>query len=247
MRILMYHEIVPNMPEDLASVSAPLFAAQMGWLAGAGIPVVPLSDALATHHEVQPTRETVAITFDDGYADCYSAALPVLMGYGFPATVFLVAGLIGGTSLWRAGVLGQAPLLTWKQVREMAGLGIAFGSHTLTHASLPELGEGAAQQELRGSLELIEQEIACEVASLAYPYGRLNPRVQLLAGRCGYSLACAYRWSYAGDAGREPLALQRTAILATDTLDDFAQKVRGAWRKRFAWLWYRMRSTRQGA
>jgi peptidoglycan/xylan/chitin deacetylase (PgdA/CDA1 family) len=235
MRILLYHEVVEGEPYEIHAVSARQFAAQMAWLDQAGYHVVALEDWLTAGQGAALPRNAMALTFDDGYGDNYTAAWPVLREYGFPATIFLVTGSVGGTSGWRGGALGRAPLLTWAQVREMARTGVAFGAHTVTHAHLTSLDLESAGRELAESRDQIEQRLGQPVLSVAYPYSQLDPQIKALAGRCGYRLGCTYRPGYVGRAGRDALALERIAILATDTLDHFRGKVRGGLRWRAAW------------
>ena len=176
----------------------------------------------------------------------HTAAWPVLQEHGFSATIFLVTGSVGGTSHWREGTLGRAPMLNWVQVREMARSGMAFGTHTVTHPRLTSLDLESAGRELADSRAQIEQRLGRPVRSLAYPYSQFDPQIKTLAGRCGYRLGCTYRPGYVGSAGRDALALERIAILATDTLDDFRGKVRGGLRWRVAWYrrWLRARAQR---
>jgi peptidoglycan/xylan/chitin deacetylase (PgdA/CDA1 family) len=243
MRILLYHEVVADEPREIHAVAVRRFAAQMAWLRQAGYRVVALEDWLAlggarglAAGQGRPLpRNAVAITFDDGYRDNYSAAWPVLQEHGFPATVFLVTGSMGGTSCWREGALDRTPMLTWAQVREMARSGVAFGAHTVTHPRLTGLDLESAGRELADSRDQIEQRLGRPVLSVAYPYSQLDPQIKALAGRCGYRLGCTYRPGYVGSAGRDALALERIAILATDTLDAFQGKVRGGLRWRAAW------------
>jgi peptidoglycan/xylan/chitin deacetylase (PgdA/CDA1 family) len=234
-RILLYHEIVAGEPREIHAVAASSFAAQMAWLCQAGYRVVALEDWLTTGQGATLPRNIVAITFDDGYRDNYTAAWPVLQEHGFPATIFLVTGSVGGTSRWREGSLGRAPMLTWAQVREMARSGVAFGAHTVTHPRLTSLDLESAGRELADSRDQIEQVLGRPVLSVAYPYSQVDPQIRALADRCGYRLGCTYRPGYVGPAGWDALALERIAILATDTLDDFRGKVRGGLRWRAAW------------
>ena len=246
MRILMYHEVVEGEPHEIHAVSARRFAAQMAWLHQAGYRVVALEDWPMAEERVSWLHHAVAITFDDGYRDTYTAAWPVLQEHGFSATIFLVTGSVGGTSHWREGALGRAPMLNWVQVREMARSGMAFGAHTVTHPRLTSLDLESAGRELADSRAQIEQRLGRPVRSLAYPYSQFDPQIKTLAGRCGYRLGCTYRPGYVGSAGRDALALERIAILATDTLDDFRGKVRGGLRWRVAWYrrWLRARAQR---
>ncbi len=79
--ILTYHSI--DSSGSIISVAPTLFQAHMEVLAGSRIPVVPLA-------EIQRRDGCLAITFDDGFENFESAALPFLEKYAFPATVFLV-------------------------------------------------------------------------------------------------------------------------------------------------------------
>jgi peptidoglycan/xylan/chitin deacetylase (PgdA/CDA1 family) len=230
----MYHEIVEGEPQEVHAVSVHRFADQMAWLRNAGYRVVSLADGL-TVCKSTPTSDTVAITFDDGYQDNYTIALPLLLEHQFPATIFLVTGCMGVTSAWRTGRLSLSPMLTWPQAREMAALGVTFGSHTLTHPDLTGLDANAARQELVASRQQIEDALGCRAEIFAYPYSRLNARVKDLVRESGYRLACTYRPNYVGPAGRNCLELERIGILADDTLDDFRQKLRGDLRRRAAW------------
>jgi peptidoglycan/xylan/chitin deacetylase (PgdA/CDA1 family) len=45
-------------------------------------------------------RNTVVVTFDDGYVDALTVALPILERYGIPATVFVVSGYVGREFWW---------------------------------------------------------------------------------------------------------------------------------------------------
>lgn len=92
--ILVYHS-VNDLSEDRIrepNICTPAnFAEQMRYLS-ASASVIALESALSG--EPLP-RNAVAITFDDGYRDNLTRALPVLRQYGFPATFFLTTGHIG--------------------------------------------------------------------------------------------------------------------------------------------------------
>ena len=104
--VLTYHRVLPD---ELCSgylfpslaVPESLFRAQASALA-LRCNVVTLADGLArleTHD--RPTRPLVSMTFDDGYADNFCIAAPILKSNRLPATFFVVAGLIGTTGeLW---------------------------------------------------------------------------------------------------------------------------------------------------
>src|ERR1700741_4081667 len=96
--VLMYHEIadIAATPSRLA-VSPDVFADQLAYLGDAGFNAVTageLSAILAGGGGELPERPVV-LTFDDGYGDFYSQALPLLKQHGFTGTLFMTTGWIG--------------------------------------------------------------------------------------------------------------------------------------------------------
>jgi peptidoglycan/xylan/chitin deacetylase (PgdA/CDA1 family) len=234
MHILMYHEITAKDPSDVHAICVQHFIEQMGWLRQAGYRVISLAEWVKASQSrkamssSEADATTVAITFDDGYQDNYTLALPVLLEYNFPATIFLASGLIEATSRWRSGALANSLMLTWAQVLEMSSLGIEFGSHTATHADLTRLNQETIDEELRASRRQIEQQLGRPVELFAYPYSRSTTGIKQQVRTAGYQAACTYRPFYVGRAGRDPFELQRIGILATDTLPDFKAKLQGS-------------------
>src|ERR1700686_2195164 len=99
--ILYYHYIRIN-PNPRARVGFGLstppaaFRAQMQYLADHGFHVISLHLAVTAirNHSGLPSR-SVVLTFDDGYADFFSTAVPILQSYGFTATSFVITGHMG--------------------------------------------------------------------------------------------------------------------------------------------------------
>ena len=62
-----------------------------------------LIDNFKTKQSGKVSEDTVLITFDDGYADNFKFARPILKKYGLRALVFLVSGHIGSNNFWSFG------------------------------------------------------------------------------------------------------------------------------------------------
>lgn len=97
--------------------------------------------------------------------------------------------------------------ITRPQLLQMAGAGIHFGSHTVTHPNLALAPQDAIDRELRDSRTYLTQLLGRPVRSLAYPFGTpdtYDERVKSVARACGYELALSFRqginWSGALDA-----------------------------------------------
>lgn len=160
------------MPGDI-DISPARFEQQLQWLARSGR-VVSLEQTL------KPTRgRAIAITFDDGYRDNLTVALPLLEKYNVPMTLFVVAGFLDGD-----GYLSE------EELRELAQHPlITIGSHGLWHRHFTRLSAEDARFELAESKRLLEETAGKQIDLLAWPYGECNAEVEQLAGDCGYRAA----------------------------------------------------------
>jgi len=173
--IVTYHSL--DTSGSVVSVTPTAFAAHLACLAEVGVRGIALREAVAHRARTGtwPTR-CLVLTFDDGYANVYEAAWPILQRYGFTATVFLVTQHIEGSNDWApppAG-LGARAMLSWQQAAEMAAGGIEIGAHTRTHRDLLQLSNVAAADEILASRRDIESRLAGSVDSFAYPFGRVS-------------------------------------------------------------------------
>jgi peptidoglycan/xylan/chitin deacetylase (PgdA/CDA1 family) len=170
--ILMYHSISDNLfgmshPYFQINTSPEFFSAQMRWLQHSGYRTLSLGEALAGLEAGTNLRKKLVLTFDDGYRDFYTEALPVLKQCGFTATVFLATDRIQNTPARIEG----ADYLTWSDVRELHADGIHLGAHTVTHPDLRSLGPDELEQELGRSKEIIEDRLGVRIESFSYPHG----------------------------------------------------------------------------
>jgi len=186
----MYHHVAPLPAQSEHRglfVSPERFAAQMAHLHKRQYRVVTLDQVRDDLLGRRPLpRRSVAITFDDGGADNYRSALPVLRRYGFPATVFVVAGRIGQARDKPGWPEVAAHYLSDNEIGEMVRCGITFGSHTLSHVRLTKVKPAQCEYELIESKRLLEQITGRPVGWLSYPFGSFAQRVIEVAKRAGY-------------------------------------------------------------
>ncbi|WP_295456300.1 polysaccharide deacetylase family protein [uncultured Thiodictyon sp.] len=202
------------------------FAAQMALLKRLGCSVLTMDEVqacLAGERAVPP--RAVAITFDDGYENFYEVALPQLQRHGFPATVYVVAGLVGGCADWLpADGLPAAPLMGAERLREVRRAGIQIGSHAMSHVPLAGLAAGALAAELADSRRVLEDLLGEPIRHLCYPYGSHNLAVVEATAAAGYATGVTCQRARA-TATFDPLALPRKAISLGDDLLGFLWKV----------------------
>jgi peptidoglycan/xylan/chitin deacetylase (PgdA/CDA1 family) len=188
--ILMYHRIANDGPPGLKRwrVAPELFDAQMNALRRAGYQTITLAewaDAIVQQRPVQ--GEPVVLTFDDGYRDFLSDAIPVLRRHDFSATLFLVAERIGQTALWDTEYGDPAPLMSWEEIKSLRG--IEFGAHSLFHKKMTEMAPADLAEDTKRTREILEKRLGVPIPTLAYPYGDQNESVRRVVGEAGTKAA----------------------------------------------------------
>ena len=226
----MYHQVgdFPSMKTHRATYCHyKRFAAQMAFLSRMAYNVIPLRLALdgLEGRSVLPER-AVVLTFDDGYENFYHYAAPVLRKYNFPATVFLIAGMIGGKATWLAQD-GHEPaaLMNIEMIRELQGANIDFSSHGNTHVRLTRIEKSRARDEITGSRHALQDLLGHEVTSFCYPYGDFNQAIVEMTAEAGYTagLTCIRGAATSED---NLLVLPRKAVSYGDNLIGFIWKLK---------------------
>ena len=173
--ILMYHSISPAAAPKFArfALRPEDFAAQMAYIAEAGYQTMTVTEATAVLDRRLPLPErAVVLTFDDGFADFHTTALPILHENHLRATLYVVTGYVGRTGLWNADCGEQdRPMLGWSQLREAAEQGVEIGAHSHTHPQLDRLDASRCRSEIRRSKAVLEDRLGLAVNSFAYPFG----------------------------------------------------------------------------
>lgn len=172
--ILMYHYIsIPPADADIyrqdLSVTPENFRAQMQYLAENGYTTIDLYDlSLAILGKKELPAKPVILTFDDGYADNYLNAFPVLQEYGLTGTFFVVTEFIDQN---REGYM------TWEMAKEMAAAGNRIEPHSRTHPDLRGQPREKLIWEILGPQETIAYHLGYKPQFFNYPAGRYDEAV----------------------------------------------------------------------
>ena len=207
-KVVVYHTIsTPEaaLPAD-TDISPQRFETHLRWLAKRRERIVSLRETL-----FEPkSKNLIALTFDDGYRDNLTVALPLLEKYDLPMTLFMAADFIGKEDYLTADdlkYLAAHPLIT-------------IGSHTFSHQHLTELSNAEAKFELLESKKILEEITGKTIDLLAYPYGDCNTAIELLSEECGYAAA----WSV-WNGNNTPFSRWRVPLGRNDNLPRFIAKV----------------------
>jgi peptidoglycan/xylan/chitin deacetylase (PgdA/CDA1 family) len=115
-------------------------------------------------------RGIVSIVFDDGLANIYQNALPIINQYGFKSTQYIVSGAIGSRTKL------DLPAMTKAQISTMYKAGHEIGSHTVNHPDLTSLSTAKLNSELSNSKKALNVSYS-PVNNFAVPFGRYNDTV----------------------------------------------------------------------
>lgn len=234
--ILMYHSISDDPEPGVApyyrlATPPALFHEHMRMLSEGGYDGCSLSTALpAITGARPPCQRIVVITFDDGLRDFQQHAWPILLEFGFTATMFLPTAFIGED---RRQFKGRE-CLTWDEVRALHGQGVEFGSHTVHHLQLADLAPEAMTRELSQSRSDMEEGLGEPPQAFSHPYafpldcGGYVRRLQSALRAEGYRAAVTTRLGRSRP-GDDPLLLKRLPCNGDDDLVLLKAKLLGAY------------------
>src|SRR4051794_32245259 len=139
-------------------------------------------------------ERAVVITFDDGFEDFASAALPALRERGLSATLYVTTGLLRGGPEPALDDELASRMLSWDQLAALGGEGgVEIGGHSVTHPHLDTLATRRVRDEVGRCKRQLEEALGAEVPTFAYPHGYSGPRVQRAVREAGYRGACGVK------------------------------------------------------
>jgi len=219
--VLMYHyvRVNPDRRDRVGyalSVTPAAFHAQMDYLARNHYHTVSLAQAVSAvrDHRALPAR-SIVLTFDDGYADFFTTAIPEMQRHGFTATDYVVPGLVGRPSF-----------MTWAQVVHADRMGFTIAAHTMHHVPLARISRASAFAEMSQSKQVLEAMLGHSVTQFAYPYGSFNRFLAQQARQLGFESA-ASTMPGAWHQSAELWWLHRQRVGGSTSLPAFAQLVGG--------------------
>lgn len=216
---LIYHRVGGGTPDERDLPTA-AFAAQMAMLRRHR--VVSLDEAL-DELEAGDDRQKVVITFDDGFADVATDALPILEDHGLPFTLYVATGYIGGLMHWDGSTAkAPGPALSWDQLQQVAASPLCtIGNHTHMHVRPERLTE----EELDACTAALQDHLGVTPRHFAYTWGIPVPAME-------GTLRQRFRSAVTGELGRDlpgadPIRLHRIPVRGSDPLGFVEAKVTG--------------------
>ena len=201
------------------NISIEAFRGQLEFLRDGGFTVLTLGQALARFDAGTLDGPTAVLTVDDGYDTFRSGALSLLREFGYPATLFINTGSVGGR-----GMLG------WDELRSLRAEGIEIGNHTESHAYFVDLSTDERVRRLRTDLATAQAAFARHLGEapelVSYPFGEHDRGMRDAVEDLGFVAAAAQN---SGVVSRhaDRFALPRYPMGGPyATVEEFARKAR---------------------
>jgi peptidoglycan/xylan/chitin deacetylase (PgdA/CDA1 family) len=226
--ILVYHQIAEapkkGAPFRGLYVSPAAFARQMALLKLLGYQGLSMTD-LQPYLRGDKQGKVVGITFDDGYLNNLTNALPALQKQGFTSTCYVVDGLLGQTNVWDKSIgIAQTPLMSVEQLLQWQASGQEVGAHTQEHVDLMTVSEITAWKQIAKSKTTLQTLLDKPVNHFCYPYGKFDERHSTMAKQAQYETATTTVRGRV-HAAANMLTLSRVPVLRSTSLPVFWLKI----------------------
>ncbi|MDO4178672.1 MAG: polysaccharide deacetylase family protein [Phascolarctobacterium sp.] len=178
--ILMYHAVgsregKENWPDSLI-LSGELFESHMKYLKEEGYTIVAVEEIAKRLSDGESVDKFIGLTFDDGYKNNSTVAIPIMKKYGAKGTFFVINQDIG-----KPEKMGDTEIFS------LLADGMELGSHTTSHAPLAKIEPKFLAWELSTSRFYLKKNYnRYIVRSLAYPNGDYNELVIAKAKEYGF-------------------------------------------------------------
>ncbi len=119
--------------------------------------VLPLGEAVCRLQAGTLPAAAATITFDDGYADNFQVAWPILQRYALPATFFIATAFLNGGRMWNDDIIETVRVLPPGEF-DLGALGL--GTHNLSDT----LSRIRCYQAVLGKLKYFEHSQRTDIA-----------------------------------------------------------------------------------
>jgi len=212
-RIVLYHAIGSKLSYDTygISISKERFTEHIKYLKD-NYEIIAIDSEYKNNLE----RDTVSITFDDGYKDNL-IALELCEKYQIPFSLYITTNEIGNRDY-----LNKSEILEFAKSEYCI-----LGTHSHTHPHLENLSYEEQFNELDKSKKILEDILSKEVSDFSYPHGSYNSDTIKIIDKIGYNIVTSSHIGLNTIDNLDLLRLKRIEIIASDTLNDLRRKTKG--------------------
>jgi peptidoglycan/xylan/chitin deacetylase (PgdA/CDA1 family) len=221
----MYHH-VGDLPNGADKVQADLtvptanFASQVKWLSDNDYKSITLNDIyLFSLGKFTIPKKPVVFTFDDGYQDVFTNAIPILKQYGYTGSFGIITKNPGT-------VAGDNTYASWQIIARAYLNGQEIVSHTQNHfdGSNPKFTANYIYQNLSGSVLDIKKNLGFTTNILIYPYGHYTDTYITQAKKAGFIMGITVHEGNIINLDNL-FELPRVRVHGAETLDEFKKSI----------------------
>lgn len=240
LRVLLFHDIAPDQYN--------IFRSQIEWLAKKWQFISPQDFAKALSGETVINKDSLLLTFDDGFSSDRVVVEDILNPLGIKGLFFVISEFAKlhirtdqisfiQNNLYPASCGEQVPPhvdalanMSFADLEYLIETGHTIGSHTATHARLSEINDHQTLvEEIVNSADFLEKKLGIKIEHFSYSFGNLN-------SFCAEALSIArkrFPYIYTGMRGDnskpvQPWAIRRDTIAISDSLSLIGAFTEGA-------------------
>ena len=165
--VFAYHRVDTEIPKDRIgnqlTITPAQLEAQLRYLQEHHIRAITASELIDRLRRGEPVDHTVVLTFDDGYLDARTQALPLLERYRAKATFFVISHTIG-----------TPHHLKWSDIRALLRAGMEIGAHGADHLDLSRMTPAEQRAQATRCIDTIARYTGVRPRTYAYPSGRYD-------------------------------------------------------------------------
>lgn len=174
------------------------------------------------------------ITFDDAFENLITNAVPTLIKYKLPFTIFFITDYFGKTPGWEIPEYHSdksQKIMTINQMKELPQNLLTVGSHTVNHSKLTLLNDSEIDFELNESKRKLEEISGKEVTTISFPNGEYNNSILTKSFEAGYKRTFTIEPKFSLTEPNEKIS-GRVWVNGSDWYPEFWLKVHGG----YCWL-----------
>jgi peptidoglycan/xylan/chitin deacetylase (PgdA/CDA1 family) len=227
-RVLMYHKIA-KCETDFLTVSIEQFEMHLKYLQSLDFQYITAQQLLDFHLENNPLpKNTILLTFDDGYVNNLDLAYPILKKYHAKATIFIPTAYVGKTNEWDKG---NDPILSVEQLKTLDPSVFELALHSHSHINFNNILIDVIEKEIENNTAFFIENKIPFTPVLAYPYGSRPDGKTFLAMIDIFkqrNIKAAFRIGNSVNSFKikDLYELKRIDVRGTDSFPDFKKKVK---------------------
>ena len=214
--VLLYHSV--SKTDSKLAISPEIFEEQIKYLKDKGYKSIAPDNIKS-----KLDKKNILITFDDGFRDNLTIALPVLIKYGFVATIFITTKYIGGRSEYAGREEDRNfQMLSIEEIKRLEKEGWTICNHLHSHRNLIELNDEEIEDEFKKSCNILENISSGKenMKIISYPRNKKDKRVEDVLKNAGVKMAFSGATGFVKESS-DLMDLPRIEIYSHTNIDKF--------------------------